>query len=527
MCKIDETVQRPAGGGTDEQPRVQDLLRIILGAEWGSEVWKKAMEELFLLLSPRLVYHARGDLGLTEEEAKDVVGDAWVRVLKRRWDPSKGDLVGWLYRVVRNRSLDTIKERRGFSLWTFSANDIQDLPAFAGKLKQPSRAIDVWLSAQLSFFTQEALAAYRGADSDPVLLQKALLADLKKLLSGASIYDKERFLDVVLRKETESLLHKPDEDPRRTNTMLLEDAYRLELANHKGKEPRIIISLEAEYGETADSDGVSLRDTLSTPSDEEAQLELESAKEIRRALELLDSRWTSYLLLNSLDGMTYGEIAKLMETTEKTAKGRCQMARKQLAAIIKRLREQEITHRSHQLRRLRMAGTKFFMGDLKDAPSLVAKLKAPTFGDDVSAFISDPILSGGGLLSKWKGTKVQADLQQSVIDRLNALIAGPLIGGPIMWKARRVALRPETRSLLDRNPNGDEGELFCLNRLLLEDAYPLELSRSWRLNDLHCQAWKVFLQNEFAVKEAMLHLNQERPAVIKLLREAFAVLTAN
>jgi hypothetical protein len=54
-----------------------------------------------------------------------------------------------------------------------------------------------------------------------------------------------------------------------------------------------------------------------------------------------------------------------------------------------------------------------------------------------------------------------------------------IIAGPSIYDATRflgVTLRPETLALLNRNPQGRE--LALLNRMLLEDAYPAELTNS-------------------------------------------------
>ena len=54
-----------------------------------------------------------------------------------------------------------------------------------------------------------------------------------------------------------------------------------------------------------------------------------------------------------------------------------------------------------------------------------------------------------------------------------------LISGPSLYDAQRfsgVALRPETSQLLSQNPQDLQGR-SVLNRLLLEDAYPLGLPK--------------------------------------------------
>jgi len=116
------------------------------------------------------------------------------------------------------------------------------------------------------------------------------------------------------------------------------------------------------------------------------------------------------------------------------------------------------------------------VGDLKDASSLAGKLKAPAVEDRVSRYIRDRLRESTRQdLEQWQGPKeVPPALQHSVIEDLNAII-----GGPSIWDAdrfARVKIRQGTR-----NPHGEDP--VRLNRLLLEDAYPLELSRGSHLPD--------------------------------------------
>ena len=123
---------------------------------------------------------------------------------------------------------------------------------------------------------------------------------------------------------------------------------------------------------------------------------------------------------------------------------------------------------------VRIGSPTFSVGDLKDASSFAAKLKARA--DGVSSYIRDRLKdSTRWYLEHWQGPKGVSDaLQQSVIDDLNAII-----GRSSIWDTSRFSklnIRQETSDLLKRDPHGED--LAWLNRLLLEDAYPLELSRS-------------------------------------------------
>ena len=104
-------------------------------------------------------------------------------------------------------------------------------------------------------------------------------------------------------------------------------------------------------------------------------------------------------------------------------------------------------------------------------PSFVAKLNRSA--DAVSTYIksnlSAPTLAA---LENYPGANPLL-LQTNLIENLNALIRSKSI-----YDAQRfagVTLRPETQKLLALNPQGEA--LGHLNRLLLDDAYPREISR--------------------------------------------------
>jgi nitrate/nitrite transporter NarK len=115
----------------------------------------------------------------------------------------------------------------------------------------------------------------------------------------------------------------------------------------------------------------------------------------------------------------------------------------------------------------------FSSGDIIDLPSFAGKLKQPA--NAVAAFVktnlSDATLSA---LANYQGVKSDATtLQTNLFQNLNALVRGGSI-----YDAQRfagVSLRPETQKLLATNPSGND--LPRLNRLLLDDAFPNEISR--------------------------------------------------
>ena len=125
----------------------------------------------------------------------------------------------------------------------------------------------------------------------------------------------------------------------------------------------------------------------------------------------------------------------------------------------------------------------FVAADVADLPALVSKLT-----NSVSAV-------GAWLMGQWSvATRValtdyqtapsiqtnRDNLQSGLLLDLNALIRGASIYDATIFSG--VRLRPETQQLITQNPQGTE--LVRQNRLLIEDAYPGELSQNlqgtWR-----------------------------------------------
>ena len=123
-------------------------------------------------------------------------------------------------------------ETRPIASSTFSASDLVNLPSLGTKLKQPSRAFDTWLAAQLSSATKQALANYQGQGSNEAPFQNAIVQDLNQILHGNSIYEKQRFAEVTLRSETQTLISDSPQrsNPQLLNRLLIEDAYPLEVS---------------------------------------------------------------------------------------------------------------------------------------------------------------------------------------------------------------------------------------------------------------------------------------------------------
>ncbi len=135
------------------------------------------------------------------------------------------------------------------------------------------------------------------------------------------------------------------------------------------------------------------------------------------------------------------------------------------------------------------APSTFSVGDLVDVPSLAGKLKQPA--DSVSIYLKG-LLSREAAKALEKYQDAHSDpkpLQGVLVEDLNRIIDGPSIHDVARFTG--VILRPETQHLLTQKPQ--EEALVRLNRLLLEDAYPLEISQKsfivrdgFQVRDLSC-----------------------------------------
>ncbi len=116
----------------------------------------------------------------------------------------------------------------------------------------------------------------------------------------------------------------------------------------------------------------------------------------------------------------------------------------------------------------------FTAADLKDASLLASKLKVPP--DGLALYLQgrlSPSTRDG--LSKLQATgRPSTAVQERLIEDFNSVLRGDSIWDESRFQ--RVELRPETRELRDSHPTGDA--LVRLNRLLVEDAFPLEFNRN-------------------------------------------------
>jgi multidrug efflux system membrane fusion protein len=112
--------------------------------------------------------------------------------------------------------------------------------------------------------------------------------------------------------------------------------------------------------------------------------------------------------------------------------------------------------------------------DIKNWPGIIDQWRGQS--NAVSAFLWQGLSNPDQLLLRDYQPSASSSnkVQDVVVKTLNKIIKGPDIYESERFKG--VTLRPETTHLMQQNPTGTNAA--PLNRLLLEDAYPLDLPRS-------------------------------------------------
>lgn len=117
------------------------------------------------------------------------------------------------------------------STTSLSATEIIDQTIFIAKLASGQDPVSAFLHNQLSDAIKADLAGYSPANANAKATVLALVKALNQIISGGSIYEKERFRNVILQPEVKKLLKQNSQGQQlaRLNKLLLEDAYRSEL----------------------------------------------------------------------------------------------------------------------------------------------------------------------------------------------------------------------------------------------------------------------------------------------------------
>lgn len=122
----------------------------------------------------------------------------------------------------------------GTDQFLFDMDAIKDPGSLVVKLQDTRAPVSKFIASQLSEDMQWVLIGYNGTSTPSAQQQKVLLSDLNQLLQMDSLYDAQRFTDIELSEQTQTLLTqnpKSGEALVRLNRCLLADAYPYELAS--------------------------------------------------------------------------------------------------------------------------------------------------------------------------------------------------------------------------------------------------------------------------------------------------------
>jgi hypothetical protein len=160
-------------------------------------------------------------------------------------------------------------------------------------------------------------------------------------------------------------------------------------------------------------------------------------------------------------GLTIPEVANAIDVPERTVKRHWEFARRFL------FRELE-----------EFCSSMFREHDIKDLSAIIDQWRGPS--NAVSAFLWQSLSKQDqiALMHHQESATSSNQAKAVVVQALNRIIGGPGIYESTRFQG--ISLRAETSELVKAGPTGPS--LARLNRLLLEDAYPRELSRKRQLD---------------------------------------------
>ena len=119
----------------------------------------------------------------------------------------------------------------------FSEDEIRDLPKLVDRLRHQSDPVSGFVWRQFLNPEQVLLANYQPSAPNTKQAQDVVVKALNKIIGEPSIYQPDRFKDILLSPETTSLMQQSQQDANlvRLNRLLLEDAFPLELTRNQRK----------------------------------------------------------------------------------------------------------------------------------------------------------------------------------------------------------------------------------------------------------------------------------------------------
>ena len=127
----------------------------------------------------------------------------------------------------------------GTDQFLFDMDAIKDPGSLVVKLQDTRAPVSEFIASQLSEDMQWVLIGYDGASIPSPQQQKVLLSDLNQLLQAGSLYEAQRFANVELSEQTQTLIGQASQSGKalvRLNRCLLADAYPYELASLSGQQ---------------------------------------------------------------------------------------------------------------------------------------------------------------------------------------------------------------------------------------------------------------------------------------------------
>lgn len=135
---------------------------------------------------------------------------------------------------LREKSLLGQAANKSKDFWLLDAGSIKDVPGLVAELTKDN-PLSKLLWHNFSKKNQESLTKTSASNGDSEVLKTILATELNKIITGNSLYDKERFAPHKLRASTQNLAEK--EKPSKAeaellNRHLLEDAFPDKLENY-------------------------------------------------------------------------------------------------------------------------------------------------------------------------------------------------------------------------------------------------------------------------------------------------------
>ncbi len=321
---------------------------------------------------------------------------------------------------------------------TFTADDIgtNEWAEFIGRLKAHSDPVSAFLWQRLSNPEQALLTNYKPSEAGLKQTQDIVVSALNKVVGEPCIYEPERFKGILPGAETVVHLQqsRTGSNLAHLNRLLLEDAYPVELARNRHAD---IVMGHGQHG----------RNNNCFNCHNETNLTL---------LQPRDGRQLTFAQSSQLCGSCHGPTKADWDAG---AHGRTS---------------------GDWNRSPGAKGYSAFSADeIKDWSGFAKKLAQHS--DAVSAFLWQKLSNQDqAMLTSYQAPGPGSDpVQVAVVQVLNKIVAGQNIDEDKRFDG--ILLRPETTDLMRVSPTGTG--LGRLNRLLLEDAYPQELTRNIERKD--------------------------------------------